>query len=78
MLFLKSTATYTLMIKENDASLKWEHLSLVAFYFCLASLTLLPKPEESWFPPSYSCLPREGVLELVTVVTDWATLRRQE
>lgn len=60
------------MTKENDTPSWWGHLPFFAFYFCARVPHFSPKQEESRLPPSYSCLPGEGLLELVRVVTDWA------
>lgn len=50
------------MTRENAASLKWEHLSLVAFYFCL-SITYCP-PKAGKSPSLLLMPPREGALRI--------------
>lgn len=47
------------MTKENAASLKWEHLSLAAFYFCL-SITHSPPKARRVLVPSLLLRPSRG------------------
>lgn len=52
------------MTKENAASLKWEHLSLVAFYFCLSITHSPPKARRVLVPSLLLLPPRGGALRI--------------